>query len=186
MKITGKSTAIILGCALLLSGGLYYFLRSEPPEPTPAPAPESSVPAALLEGNKLVEKKNGRVIWELEAKTIELDKVTGKIALLEVKGAFYREDGTKLDVTAKTGNFDNQTHDFGLAGDVVAVSTDGARLTSDTVNWRQKDELITAKGKVKLSKPDVTATAEEALTDRALEKIRLTGNAVIVKGGERS
>ena len=184
MKITGKFAAIVLS-VLLLGGGVYYFVRPEPPEPAPSLSPEVSALPAVLEGNKLVEKKNGKLVWELEAKTIELDKITGKITLVEVKGAFYRDDGTKLDVTAKTGNFDAKTHDFGLAGDVVALSSDGARLTSDTVQWRQQDEMITAKGKVKLTKPDVSATADEAQTDRALENIRLLGNAVLVKGGNQ-
>lgn len=186
MKMTGKFAAGFLGCTLLLAGGLYYFLRPEPPEPVATPKEESTVPSALLEGNKLIEKKNGRIIWELEAKTAEVDKTTGRIALVEVKAAFYRDDGTRLDVTAQNGDFDSKTHDVGLVGNVVAVSTDGARLMTDAAQWKQKEDLITAKGKVKLTKPGIMATADEAQTDRALENIRLLGNAVIVKGGEQS
>lgn len=186
MRITGKAAIVIFSCAVILAGGVYYFVRPEPPESTPVPAADSSVPNAFLEGNKLVGKKNGKLVWELEATTIELDKVTGKVALLDVKGAFYREDGTQLHVTSKSGDFDTKTHDFGLAGEVVAVSTDGGRMTADTARWKQKEELITAKGNVKLSKPDVNATADEAQTDRGLENVRLLGNAVLVKGDNPS
>ena len=185
MKITGKFGAAALAL-LVLAGGVYYFVRSEPPESPAAPPQRDDIPAALLEGNKLVEKKNGKVTWELSANTIALDKATGKITLVDVKAVFYREDGNQLNVTSKTGSFDNKTRDITLAGDVNAVSTDGATLVADTVDWRQKEELITAKGNVRLTRPDVTATAEEAQTDKALEQIRLSGNAVIIKGGGQS
>ena len=182
MKITGKFGAAALA-ALVLAGGVYYFIRSEPPEPQPKPQEAVTGPSAFLEGNKLVEKKNGKVIWELTANTIAIDPTSGKIALVDVKAVFYREDGNKLNVTAKNGSFDNKTRDMDLSGEVNAVSTDGGKLTADKVDWRQKEELIIAKGNVRLEKTDVVATAQEAQTDKALEQIRLSGNAVIIKGG---
>lgn len=185
MKMSGKSAVIFAICAVLLAGGIYYFIRPEPPVPEQAQTPAVSGEPALLEGNKLVEKKNGKLVWELTAKTIELDKLSGKVTLVEVQGTFYRDDGTQLHITAQNGDFDSKTHDFSLQNNVVGTATDGARLTADNVKWRQKEELITAKGNVKLSKPDVVATADEAQTDKGMENIRLTGNAVIVKGGDQ-
>lgn len=185
MKITGKFGAVTL-IGLILAGGVYYFVRSEPPAPKAPPQEAVATPPALLEGNKLVEKKNGKVTWELTANTITLDQTTGKIILADVKAIFYRDDGNLLNVTAQTGSFDNKTRDIDLVGAVTAISTDGGKLTADKVDWRQKEELITAKGNVRLEKPGVVATGEEAQTDKALEQIRLSGNAVIVKGGGQS
>ncbi len=183
MKVTPKAGVTALVLLLLVAGGVYYFVRPEPPAQERPPV-EVSGPALLFEGNRLVEKKNGKVLWELEATNITVEKATGQVVLLDVQAVFYRDDGTKLNVVAKTGQFDSKTKNLQLTGEVVATSTDGAKLTADAAAWQQKEELITAKGKARLEKPDVVATADEMQTDRGLEKIRLSGNAVIVKGGK--
>ncbi len=182
MKITPKAGLAALALLLLLAGGVYYFVRPEPPMQEPKPV-EVTGPAALFEGNRLVEKKNGKVLWEMEATNISVEKTTGQVVLLDVRAVFHREDGTKLNVVAKNGQFDSKTKNLQLVGDVVASSTDGAKLTADAASWQQKEELIMVKGKARLEKPDIVATADEMQTDRALEKIRLSGNAVIVRGG---
>ena len=183
MKLTPKTGAAALAVVLLLAGGVYYFVRPEPPL-TEKPPTDTSSQILVMENNKLVEKKDGRLVWELEAKRILLEKATGQATLEGVQAILYREDGSKLTLQAQTGTLDNTNKSFRLTGGVAAAADDGSRLAADAIAWQQATALITASGKVRLEKADLVATANEAQTDRSFDKLRLTGNAVIVKGGK--
>lgn len=58
----------------------------------------------------------------------------------------------------------------------------GGEIAADELGWLQSEDSITASGSVRLTKDDVVATADKAVTDTGMEQLRLEGNAEVRKG----
>ncbi|MEG0970628.1 MAG: LptA/OstA family protein, partial [Acidaminococcaceae bacterium] len=72
--------------------------------------------------------------------------------------------------------------DVVLQGNVVATLSSGGKLEADQVSWLRSEDKITAQGKVRITKEDLLALADQAITDSGLEQLRLAGNAEVQKG----
>jgi LPS export ABC transporter protein LptC len=170
---------------MLLAGVVYYFVRPEP-LPTPEVPKQANSDAATnmsFEGSNIVEEKDGKRVWELTAVTIQVDANTKDVQLSDLKGVFYRENGGKIDITAKQGRIDNKTHDIYLDGDVHAVSNDGAVFTAAKSKWAETERHFYGSGGIKITRDDTVITGDTINTDEKMEHIKVEGNAHIVKGG---
>ena len=71
-----------------------------------------------------------------------------------VKGKIYREDGSVIDVTAGGGKLNNDDKNFALDRGVKQRFY-GGEITAEEISWNQKDDIITATGKVRLLKMNI-------------------------------
>lgn len=69
-------------------------------------------------------------------------------------------------------------------GDEAAEGDDGIRITADTMDHNQVDDVITADGHVVLLWQGATLTSDNATYDRAKKVLKATGNVKIRKGGD--
>lgn len=99
-----------------------------------------------------------------------------------VKGKIYREDGSVIDVVAGGGRINNDDKNFALDRGVKATLSTGGEITAEEVAWNQKDDVITASGKVKVVKDEHTALADKIITSSKFDHFKLSGHAEVQKG----
>ncbi len=176
-----KNTLIYgLIIALIICGGLYYFLREETLEDT---RKESVVSRMAFSGTSMVEEQDGQKLWELTARVMEVDAKTRWVYMTDMVGVLHRKDGTKIDFTAKNGIVDPQTRNIEMSGRIDMKASDGATFSADQGKYLAKDRKIFASGSIRATKEDMVLTANEMETDDRFEFIVVKGNARIIKGG---
>lgn len=138
-------------------------------------------PNAIINDTTINQDKDGKRIWTIDVKTIEIDSETDINTLIDVKGKLYRDDGAYLDVIAKGGTYDPNTGNVTLTGDVFAVYSEGWTLKCQKIDWIPGKNLIVAKEKVECEKTDLYISGDEIETDPDLAKIKITGNGTVIK-----
>lgn len=133
-------------------------------------------------GNKIVEEKNGKKIWEITAETITMDPDTKKAAMKNITGKYYDDNGKTLTLTAPEGTYDDVGKDIILDKGVHVEGDDGLVFDSQKVSWSSEKQLFTGEGSVKIKKGDMTAEGDTIESSNAFTQFKLTGNAHIVKG----
>lgn len=184
-----KMAYLSLACALLLvAGGLYYFFREEPALPDNTPAIEQTTPqtAANLTfaGSSIIEEKNGKKTWELNAENIEADAAGNLVYLKKLTGTFYQEKGGKVELVAQEGILDTKTHDITLQGDVKATSSEGAVFTAPQGRYEEQTKTFYGTGGITLTRGDTIITGDQITADTAMEKVKVQGNAKVLAGGK--
>lgn len=181
-----KNTYMAIACTvLILAGGLYYFNKDEPlPPPQTAQEATSEFAASVtFNGSTVIEQKDGKKLWELTAETVQVDSKTKKIKLINFKGTVYREQGGQLDLVAREALYDTNTKDITMEGDVKATSGDGAAFTAAQARWAGNDRRIYGSGGVTVTKEDTVITGDQVESDANFEKVKVQGNARVIKGG---
>jgi LPS export ABC transporter protein LptC len=173
---------IVLGLliAAIVAGGLYYFFREEPLEEIKQ---ESVVTRMAFSGSKLTEDQDGKRLWELNARVIEVDPKTRWIYMTDLTGLLFRVDGTQVHISAKNAVVDPQTRNLELIGSITMKGSDGPTFSADKARYVAKDRKIFATGSIRATRDDYVMTANELETDDKFETITIKGNARIIKGG---
>ena len=134
-------------------------------------------------GTSMVEEQDGRKLWELSARVMEVDPKTRWVYMTDMVGVLHRKDGSKINFTAKNGVVDPQTRNMDFSGRVDMKANDGATFSADQGRYLAKERKIFASGSIRATKEDMVLTANEMETDDSFEYIVVKGNARIVKGG---
>jgi len=169
-----------IACALLIAAGIITWLMFGGMGPIEV-ALDSGVTAkfaATMKNTEINREKNGKMIWHFKVDEVMNDQVAGKMILRGIKGKVYRDDGSYIDVSAKNGEMQNNSKDFVVRDQVVAVfSSDKSKFMADQVTWEDKGKVITATGNVQLWKDDWYVRGDKAVTTYSFEKVHLTGHA---------
>ncbi len=185
-----KSSYLAIACVvLLLVGGIYYFVKEEAISSSPPPAQEASSesPGGLsYVGNTIVEERDGKRVWELTADNIEVDSQTKHVRLKNLKGIFYQDNGGKIDITSAQAELDSQTQDVVMESEVKAISSNGATFTAQKARWDGKGRHFFGSDGIKFTRDDTVITGDKIDSDANMEKIKVQGNARVVKGGSPS
>lgn len=183
-----KTTYLAIACfVLFLAAGLWYFVKDEPLPPKEVPAAETnnSLPANVtFAGSSIVEEHDGKRLWELSAENIEVDAATKQVTLHNLKGIFYQPSGGKIEVAALTGTIDATTKDITMDGQIVATSSDGARLQAAELRYLSQQTRILGSGGVSVTQQDTVLSGDKLESDTTLTKFKISGNAKVLKGGE--
>ncbi|SFL61792.1 LPS export ABC transporter periplasmic protein LptC [Pelosinus propionicus] len=178
-----KKAGIILACIIIVSG-LYYFLKDEPLAQTPPVQPKDQQTSKLAYvGNSIMEQKDGKPLWELKAEFIEIDVDTKNVQLKNLVGTFYQEKGGKIEITAPEAFMNSQTKEIIMSVKVQATASDGTTFTATEARWSSSEQKIYGSGNVVLTKDDAVLTGDKIESDSNMEKIKVFGNAKVVKGG---
>ena len=181
MSTRGK---VILSIAVLLFVCLGVWVVRTTPD-APPEQEEVELPKTMsYEDNVLSEERNGRRIWDLTSKTTVVDLETQDSELTGILGHFYLEDGRTLELTAKHGVYRQAQKEVLLDGDIAATMSDGAKLTSEKLEWHESDDLLAAIGKAKLTKDDLLAEGDRIESTNGFSHFRIVGHAHLVKGNK--
>lgn len=179
-----KKAGLILACIIIAVSGLYYFLKDEPLAQAPQEQPKDQQTSKLAYvGNSIVEQKDGKPLWELKAEFIEIDVDSKNVQLKNLVGTFYQEKGGKIEITAPEAFMDSKTKDITMSVKVQATASDGTTFTANEARWSTAEQKVYGSGNVILTKDDTVLTGDKIESDSNMEKIKVFGNAKVVKGG---
>ncbi len=118
--------------------------REQPP-PLAATMPDTA--DQVLYGVTMYLTVDGVMRIRLESDTVYNFQTSQTAELLGVKVDFYTVEGTvSSTVTSVEGTFEYRTENMEARGDVVAVTPDGRRLTTDTLRYNRAMQSISGPG----------------------------------------
>jgi Uncharacterized protein conserved in bacteria len=174
-----------MACALLLiAGGLYYFNREEVPPPPRQVEAKAEPSLVTFAGSSIFEQQDGKKNWEITAETVQVSPDTNKAQLINFKATIYRPDGSKIDIVGRQAELDTKTRDIDMSGDIRATSSsDGAVFTAPRGRWNGSERRFYGSDGITLTRGDTVITGDKIESDERFEKVKVTGNARVLKGG---
>ena len=145
-----------------------FFLFSNLAFGATADSPESDQQIGDFSLSGYGEK--GKKSWDLAGKSADI--FTDEVKLKDVNGNLYGKD-EDINLTAKTGDFNKASGKVHLEKDVVITTSEGARLTTDSMDWDRNKQLVTTKDSVNIEKDNINITATGAHGEPNLKKIAL-------------
>ena len=107
--------------------------------------------AQELQGVRYSQSKGDRLQWELVAQSVE-QIMDGPTNLEEVKITYYSDDGKVTVLTADKGLYEDASRNATLRGNVVVTRSDNSKLSTDTLKWNQKEEMLRGEGDVTIER----------------------------------
>ncbi len=96
--------------------------------------------------------EKGRKNWDLAGRQADIAKEV--IKLNDIVSNFYGER-ENMKLTAQSGDFDRSKGSMHLEKDVVITTSSGARLTTNSLDWDRKEQLVTTADPVNIVKDDL-------------------------------
>ncbi len=114
----------------------------------------------------------GRKKWEIQGETADL--MSEVVQLSPVRAISYGQ--TELHLSAQRGQFNKTTQNVHLEGDVVAVTSDGATLATQGMDWMQEQGEGSTPDWVRVTRPGMIAVGLGGLGYPKLKRVRLQRN----------
>lgn len=145
-------------------------LAAEPPFP----------PFVDIQGTHLAgADAAGRLQWELQAQSVQLDKDRSIVLLTGVTGWLYHSGKQQVHLVAPRATYASKSNTVELAGGVVGTVVDGRKLEAETIEWVAGSRLM-ARGRIVLVQPGLTIRADSVRADSALAQVIFEGHVAIV------
>ncbi|MCX5700712.1 MAG: LPS export ABC transporter periplasmic protein LptC [Candidatus Omnitrophica bacterium] len=112
----------------------------------------------------------GKKSWDIAGKEAEIFADTVK--LKDVEGNLYGKD-EDVNLTSKTGDFNKADGKVHLEKDVVITTSKGTKLTTNSMDWDRKNEIVTTLDRVNIEKDNMNLTGIGAHGEQRLKKVAL-------------
>jgi LPS export ABC transporter protein LptC len=112
----------------------------------------------------------GKKTWDLNGKSADI--LADTIRLKDITGTMYGET-ENITLTAKKGDFDKKDNKMHLQDDVVITTTSGAKLTTDSLDWDRKNNLVKTNDTVNIERQNMTGLGQGAVGQTDLKQVRL-------------
>ena len=112
----------------------------------------------------------GKKSWDLSGKSA--DVFSEVVKLKKVVGNNYTQDDT-INLTADNGDFNKQSGVVHLQDNVVITTSSGSKLTTDTLDWDRKQQIVSTLDRVNLARADMNLSGKGAQGQTALKQIVL-------------
>ena len=184
MKNKNTILAVAAGMAAFFLVFAWLFWGSTVPEPTDkTKKAETSTAKASVYNTTLNREADGKRLWELKVgEAVQEDN--GLVRAKQLEGTVYLSNGDEMYVKAEAAEIRIKNNDFVLTKGVTARLKQGGFLKADKVEWKQKEDILTATGAVKVIKEDMMATAETIITSSKFEHFKLKDKAHVERGGQ--
>ena len=116
----------------------------------------SSEPQQMQDFNIVGYSSKGQKTWEVQGNS--MDMLGNEVKISGITAKMYG-DKENMVLTADNGHFDKETGVVHLQDNVRAVTESGAELKTNTLDWSQKQQLITTDDKVNITKDNMSADA---------------------------
>lgn len=114
--------------------------------------------------------EKGAKAWDLAGKTADI--FTDVVKLQSVIGNLYgKEEDIKL--TADSGDFNKTDGKVHLEKNVVITTTTGTKLTTDSLDWDRRGQVVTTKDYVNIQRQNMIASGKGAFGQMALKQVNL-------------
>ena len=112
----------------------------------------------------------GKKSWDLAGKSA--DVFNEVVKLKKVVGNNYAQNDT-INLTADNGDFNKKSGIVHLQDNVVITTASGSKLTTDTLDWDRKQQIVSTLDKVNLARADMNLSGQGAQGQTALKQIKL-------------
>ncbi len=120
--------------------------------------------------------EKGKKSWDLSGKSADIFQEVVK--LKDVIGNLYgKEEDIKL--TAEKGDFNKTQGKIHLEDNVIITTSTGAKLTTDSLDWDRKNQLVTTKDAVNIERGNMVTTASGAHGEPSLKKVSLEKDVTV-------
>ena len=123
----------------------------------------------------------GRKKWEVQGQTADL--LSDSVHLSPISAKTFGK--VEVHLTADEGEFNKATQDVHLQGNVVAVTSDGARLMTDSLDWVQATETGTSPDWVTVTRPGMKAVGLGGMGRPKAKRVRLERQVSVTLEGEK-
>lgn len=117
--------------------------------------------------------EKGKKAWDLSGKSADI--YNDVVKLKEVVGNHYG-DKDNINLTADKGNFNRSSGVVHLEKNVVITTSSGAKLTTDSLDWDRKQQIVSTLDKVNLARSDMNLAGVGAKGQTALKQVVLEKN----------
>ncbi len=112
----------------------------------------------------------GKKSWDLAGKSADI--FSDVVKLKKVVGNNYAQNDT-INLTADNGDFNKKSGLVHLEDNVVITTSSGTQLTTDTLDWDRKQQIVSTLDKVNLSRADMNLSGQGAQGQTGLKQISL-------------
>ena len=142
-----------------------------------APVTTGQVPDETVSEFVTQETDSGRVQWKLAAPRATRYSTRNVFLLEKPTIEFFDEMGNlQTTLTAKSGEYSTTTHDMLAYGDVVATSTKGEILETDSLRYLNETDKIVSDSFVKLTRGRDVITGIGMECDHTLDSVDIKKN----------
>ena len=170
---------------LILSGGLLILAACEDVREPPVAAlgPMADSADQIMFGVNTLLTERGLLRAELRADTAFFFDDNTRVELRNVRTTFYTATGQKSAVlTSKAGTYNTRLAQTEARGNVVVVSEDGKRLTTQQLRYDQGKNEISSDSAFVLSEPNRRLEGVGFVSDPEMDKVQVLKG---VKGEDR-
>lgn len=114
--------------------------------------------------------EKGKKAWDLSGKSADIFNEVVK--LKEVVGNHYA-DKDSINLTADKGDFNKTSGVVHLEDNVVITTSTGAKLTTNSLDWDRKQQIVSTLDKVNLQRSDMNLSGVGAKGQTGLKQVAL-------------
>jgi len=138
-------------------------------EVLPAAAPATESDQQINDFSFAGYGERGKKTWDIAGKSADI--FADQVRLKEITGNMYGDETVKL--TAEKGDFNKAEGKIHLQDDVVITTESGTKLTTDSLEWDRKNDVVTTNDKVNITRDNIIADALGAMGKPALNTVSL-------------
>lgn len=131
-------------CILGIAAPGIVFLRFKKQQVPPVALPESATKALMsLAQIHQTATKDGKIEWELDAQSAQLEADSGRMILKAPVIEFIMADGGKVHLTAESGVLNTRSNDMQVNGN-VSLQNDRYTLTTQALDYNHADRILSS------------------------------------------
>lgn len=158
----------------LIVVSLFFIYSTAASQEAAAPAKKD---AALQDSDQQISEfslsgyaEKGAKAWDLAGKTADI--FTDVVKLQSVIGNLYgKQEDIKL--TADSGDFNKTDGKVHLEKNVVITTSTGTKLTTDSLDWDRRGQLVTTEDYVNIQRQNMVALGKGAVGQMGLKQVSL-------------
>ena len=165
-------TAVVV-VLFLVSQGLGWSVEEAPVEVAPASASDGQqIVAFSLSGYN----SDGSKRWDLRGQAAEI--IGEMVKLSQVVAVAYGKE-VNVTLTGDEGTLDKSSNDMTLENHVVATTTDGARLTTDRLDWHAQSQQVTTDAPVLVEKQNMEIEGTAAVAEPEQKRVTVQKDVTV-------
>ncbi len=167
-----KFWLLILGPWLLALGSCPLNIYAQQPKGAQQETSDQQISDFSLAGYGDKGKKS----WELSGKSADIfDDV---VKLKDITGRLYGEE-ENIKLTSDKGDFNKTEGKVHLQDNVVITTDSGAKLTTDSLDWDRKNQIVSTPDVVNIERENMFTTGRGARGEPNLKKVNLQKDVTV-------
>lgn len=132
--LAGSAILAFLGVSAVVVNQMFLVDKPAPPV-SELPKTDSEADYTIEGVTYISTNKDGTKEWELTADAAEYFDDKGLIHFDQVALTFFTDEGHQYTLSADLGIVDTETQDFRISGNVVGISDDGVRFSTQSLQY---------------------------------------------------